>query len=106
EAVNDHTLETVLAAKHVVVLALQPCLPYLISGSEIHKLRGHQLRFGDFTDITQRVRCKFSARVTPSRLQFDTDFRQLVPMRFDKCDVRYGYVFLQQDGTECRLAMA
>src|SRR5262249_4834246 len=106
EAVDDDTLETVLAAKDVVVLALQTCLSDLITRPEIHKLRRRQLRFGHFTDITQRMCCQFAARVAPSRLKFNADFRQFVPMRFHKRNVGYSYVFLQQDGTERRLATA
>ena len=77
-AVDDDALESVLAAKHRVVLPLQTGLSDLIARLEVHKLRRRQFVFGYFTDIAERVRGKFALGITPPRLEFDTDFRQFV----------------------------
>ena len=56
KTVHDHPFKSIFADEHIVVLAFQSGLAYLIAGFEVHEFRHRQLGLGHLTHISQSVR--------------------------------------------------
>ena len=104
--IHQHAALPVRAHEHIVVPLFQPRLPHH-SARFIHlKFRTIQHRLADFTDISDRMRCKPILRIEPSAHAHHFEHGQFIPMRLDVRELVEVHLIFHDDGSSLRARTA